>query len=108
MLASALFVIGLGLGSTIMPAMAAAFQSVPRDAIEQATSTINVVQRIAGSLGTALLAVVLQRQLPAHSPATAFARSFWVAVVLVALALVPALLLPRRRERTASRPATAA
>src|SRR5436305_1295133 len=66
-LASALFVIGLGLGSTIMPAMAVAFQSVPRDAVEQATSTINVVQRLAGSLGTALLAVVLQRQLPAHS-----------------------------------------
>jgi EmrB/QacA subfamily drug resistance transporter len=108
LLASALFVIGLGLGSTIMPAMAAAFASVPRDAIEQATSSINVVQRVAGSLGTALLAVVLQRQLPAHSPATAFARSFWVAVALVALALVPALLLPRRRERMASRPATAA
>jgi EmrB/QacA subfamily drug resistance transporter len=108
LLASALFVIGLGLGSTIMPAMAAAFQSVPRDAIEQATSSINVVQRVAGSLGTALLAVVLQRQLPAHSPATAFARSFWVAVALVALALVPALLLPRRTERRVSRPATAA
>jgi EmrB/QacA subfamily drug resistance transporter len=106
-LASALFVIGLGLGSTIMPAMAAAFQSVPRDAVEQATSTINVVQRLAGSLGTALLAVVLQRQLPAHSPASAFAHSFWLAAALVAAALVPALLLPRRRERTAHQPATA-
>jgi MFS family permease len=106
-LASALFVIGLGLGSTIMPAMAAAFQSVPREAVEQATSAINVVQRLAGSLGTALLAVVLQRQLPAHTTATAFAHSFWVAVALVATALVPALLLPRRRERAAARPATA-
>jgi len=106
-LASALFVIGLGLGSTIMPAMAAAFQSVPREAVEQATSAINVVQRLAGSLGTALLAVVLQRQLPAHSPATAFAHSFWIAVALVATALVPALLLPRRLARPASRPATA-
>jgi EmrB/QacA subfamily drug resistance transporter len=111
-LAGALFVIGLGLGSTIMPAMAVAFQAVPRESVAQATSAINVIQRLAGSIGTALLAVVLQRALAAEhahtvvAQSSAFAQSFWVALVLVAAALIPALLLPRMRER-ASR-ATAA
>jgi EmrB/QacA subfamily drug resistance transporter len=113
-LAGALFVIGLGLGSTIMPAMAVAFQSVSREAMAQATSTINVVQRLAGSIGTALLAVVLQRELPpgetVHAlgaQSAAFAHTFWVAVALVAGALVPALLLPGRRNQPAARPAVA-
>src|SRR5207253_1014286 len=51
-LAASLFVIGLGLGSTIMPSMAVAYQAVPREVVAQATSTINVIQRIAGSVGT--------------------------------------------------------
>jgi EmrB/QacA subfamily drug resistance transporter len=122
-LAAALFVIGLGLGSTIMPAMAVAYQSVSREAVAQATSALNVIQRVAGSIGTALLAVVLQRAIAAEegglgggigglaalSPqdraqaapmlAHAFGRTFWVALALTAAALVPALLLPRLRPR---------
>ena len=104
-LAGALFVIGMGLGSTIVPSMAVAYQSVSRDAVPQATMTINVVQRVAGSIGTALLAVVLQRAIAAHpgsgatALADAFDTTFWVAFVLVAAALVPALMLPRRARR---------
>jgi EmrB/QacA subfamily drug resistance transporter len=124
-LAVALFVIGLGLGSTIVPSMAVAFQTVPREAVAQATSAINVIQRVAGSIGTALLAVVLQRSIATNLPgleggigaiaalsregraqaaavlANAFGTAFWVAFGLVAAALLPALLLPRlRRGRT--------
>ncbi len=121
-LAGSLFVIGLGLGGTIVPSMAVAYQSVPREAVAQATSTINVIQRIAGSVGTALLAVVLQRSIagtlhgfeggigalaglsqerrPQVAPvlADAFGTTFWVAFGLVATALIPALLLPRIRS----------
>jgi EmrB/QacA subfamily drug resistance transporter len=105
LLSAALFVIGLGLGATIMPSMAVAYQAVPREAVAQATTTINVVQRIAGSIGTALLAVVLQRSLAARStPAEAFGTAFTVAAVLVAVALVPALLLPRLRPRQEAAP----
>jgi len=113
-LAGALFVIGLGLGATIPPSMAVAYQTSPPEAVAQATSTINVIQRVAGSIGTALLAVVLQRSISANLPgadggigefaghpgataalADAFGTAFWVAFALVAVALVPALLLPR-------------
>jgi EmrB/QacA subfamily drug resistance transporter len=121
LLSIALFVIGLGLGATIMPAMAVAYQAVPREAMAQATSAINVIQRVAGSIGTALLAVVLQRQIASELPgldggigaiaglsgpgraladaalANAFGTTFVVAFGLVAAALIPALLLPRIR-----------
>jgi MFS family permease len=113
-LAAALFVIGLGLGATIVPAMAVAFAAVPQEAVGAASSAINIVQRVAGSIGTALLAVVLQRSIAGKgvsdgigslagvSPAAladAFGTAFWLALALVAVALVPALLLPRIRER---------
>jgi MFS family permease len=125
-LAGALFVIGLGLGATIMPSMAVAYQAVPREAVAQATSTINVIQRVAASVGTALLAVVLQRSIATDLPgfrggiealasvskegqahaapalAAAFGTTFWVAFGLVAAALVPALLLPRQSRLTST------
>ncbi len=125
-LAGALFVIGLGLGATIMPAMAAAYQTVPRESVAQATSAINAIQRIAGSVGTALLAVVLQRSIASNLPgldggigalaqesgrahaapvlADAFGTAFWVAFALVAAALVPAFLLPRIRSSRDQQP----
>ena len=50
----------------------------------------------------------LARRFAASISATAFANSFWLATALVAVALAPALLLPRRHERTASHRAVAA
>src|SRR5207244_5870713 len=120
-LAGALFLIGVGLGATITPSMAAAFHDLSHSEMAGATSAINVVQRLAGSLGTALLAVVLQRALSSELPgfrggigqaaalvsrhpgsapkiAHAFGTTFWVAFGLTAAALLPALLLPARRE----------
>ncbi len=122
-LAAALFLIGAGLGATITPSMAAAFQHLAHQAVPRATSAINVVQRVAGSLGTALLAVVLQAAISSRLPglhggigqaaalaatqpaqattrlADAFATTFWVAFALTAAALPPALLLPGRPQQ---------
>jgi EmrB/QacA subfamily drug resistance transporter len=117
-LAAALFLVGLGLGATVMPSMAVAYASVAREQAGQATSAINVIQRIAASVGTALLAVVLQRRIAAHglqgglsvlggsardaeALAAAFGETFWVAAALGAAALGAALFLPRsaRLER---------
>lgn len=118
LLAAALFVMGAGLGSIFTPLMAVAFRGLTHQAMPRATSAINVIQRLAGSLGTALLAVVLQRSIAANLPgfhggltlasalatidpvrttpalAHAFGTTFWVAFGLAALALIPALLLP--------------
>ena len=65
-LAVALLLIGAGMGATITPSMAAAFDAIERPAIAAATATIGTIQRIAGSLGTALLAVTLQHAMAAH------------------------------------------
>jgi EmrB/QacA subfamily drug resistance transporter len=115
LLSAALLVIGAGLGATIMPAMAVAFASISREAIPRATAALNAIQRIAGAVGTAVFAIVLQRNIDAGVPgadgidrvasaasaqvAAAFASTFWLAVALIAVALVPALLLPRRAAR---------
>jgi EmrB/QacA subfamily drug resistance transporter len=120
-LAAALLVAGLGIGSTIMPAMAAAFQTLAHEEVPRGTSALNAIQRIAGAIGTAVLAIVLQRAIAADIPgfrggiegtaalsrrphaapllADAFGTTFWVAVALIAVSLVPALLLPRTRPR---------
>ena len=120
-LAAALFLIGAGLGATITPSMAAAYQDLEHAEIPQATSALNAIQRTAGALGSALLAVVLQRAIDAEVPhvhggigqayalahrdplhaapaiAHAFATTFWLPFALTAAALIPALLLPPKR-----------
>ena len=129
-LAAALFLLGLGIGSTIMPSMAAAFQTLSHRELPKATSALNVVQRLAGAIGTTGLAIVLQRAIAADEhglrggiqaiaalPAAeraralpglsaAFGTTFWVAVALIAAAILPTLLLPRvvREENVAAAP----
>ncbi|HEY1321725.1 MAG TPA: DHA2 family efflux MFS transporter permease subunit [Streptosporangiaceae bacterium] len=117
-LAAALLVIGIGIGATIVPSMAAGFQVLSRAETPRGTSALNAIQRIAGAIGTALFAIVLQSAITANLPhhpggshaltalpsraaaasalASAFDTTFWVAVALIAAALIPALLLPRR------------
>ena len=100
---------------TMMPAMAAAYQTLERAAVPRATSTLNIIRTIGGSFGTAVLTVVLQRRIAVEIPgatgdlgslrggaaaaaeplAAAFGATFWVAVGLTALALIPAPFLPR-------------
>jgi EmrB/QacA subfamily drug resistance transporter len=128
LLAAALLVAGLGIGSTIMPCMAAAFQGLSRQQTPGATSALNVIQRVSGAIGTALLAVFLQRAIAARVPrlhgdlqqmaalppgqhaqlapalAGAFGSTFWIAVGLIAAGLIPALLLPGRPQAAAAVP----
>ena len=116
LLAGSLFVRGLGLGLSMMPAMGAAYQTLDRSDVPRATTTINIVQRIGGSFGTAILAVVLQRQIASHfgghvtslaaaanglpealkpAVASSFGTAFWWAMIISALGLIPAFLMPR-------------
>src|SRR5262249_10554217 len=114
----ALLVIGAGLGATIAPSMAAAYQALSRAETPRGTSGLNAIQRIAGAIGTALFAIILQHEVTASLPghpgstgiealsqqagappaatlATAFGTAFLAGAALIATALVPALLLPR-------------
>ncbi|MFS3134273.1 DHA2 family efflux MFS transporter permease subunit [Gluconacetobacter sacchari] len=107
-----LFMIGLGMGATMMPSMSAAMSTVPRHQIARTTSGLNVVQRVGGSIGTALLAVVLGHEISragasAHgglAPALnqAFDHTFLWSFAIILLAVCPALFLPRKRTSTRS------
>jgi EmrB/QacA subfamily drug resistance transporter len=59
LLGGSLVLRGVGLGFTMMPAMAAAYATLDRSQVPRATPMLNVLQRVGGSLGTAVLAVVL-------------------------------------------------
>jgi EmrB/QacA subfamily drug resistance transporter len=121
-LATTLFVMGLGMGSTMMPAMSAAFSSMTRPQVPRATSALNVIQRVGGSIGVALLSVILTHQLTSSIPASGssgaglqaaqnmspalhdkiapliadgFGATYWWGFGLIALAFIPSLFLPR-------------
>src|SRR2546429_5298636 len=104
-LSAALLVIGAGVGATVVPSMAAAFQALSRAETPRATSTLNVIQRLGGAIGTALFAIILSRQAGAgagagagghgaggtSAPGRAVGATFWVAAGLIALAVGPGL-----------------
>jgi EmrB/QacA subfamily drug resistance transporter len=109
-----LFVLGVGLGATMMPTFSGAMQTLRRAAIARASTTLNINQQVGASIGTAVLSVLLahelssrlggsagigtavppgQRAQVAPKMADAFAATFWWALALVAVAFVVALVL---------------
>ena len=122
-LLGALFVMGLGMGGTMMPIMTSALQTLSDHEIARGSTLMNITQQVAASIGTAVFSVLLTNGFK-DSPAVgqtqaamregtpvepgvlaqglsamseAFGSSFAVAAVLVALVLVPAFFLPRRK-----------
>ncbi|HYV14889.1 MAG TPA: MDR family MFS transporter [Conexibacter sp.] len=118
LLGATLVVRGVGLGCAMMPTLAAAYACLERAAVPRATAALNALQRVGGSVGTALLAVVLQHEIRialgggsgastlqpippavrAHvaTPlASAFANTFWWSIAMSLVAIVPAALLAR-------------
>ena len=84
--------------------MAAAFASLKRSELPSATPQLNVLQRVGGSIGTAVLAVVLQRALTGvhtlEGASHAYGTAFWASAALSALAIIPCVIL-LRAERAA-------
>ncbi len=127
LLMGALFVMGLGMGCTMMPLMTAAIVTLSNEQIARGSTLMNIVQQTAGSIGTAVMSVVLTNQLldrgldttmvgaashiptepgsPQESAANsilsaasdAFGNTFLVATVLIVLTLIPAFFLPRSK-----------
>jgi EmrB/QacA subfamily drug resistance transporter len=94
-----LLVRGVGIGFSFMPAMTAAFASLRPDQLSDATPQLNVLQRIGGAIGTAVLAVVLQRA-GGSSPSTshlthAFDQAYWWSLGIAVLSVIPCVVLMR-------------
>ncbi len=105
---AALVLFGVGLGGATVAVMAGAYQGLAPADIPHASSATRILQQVGGSFGTTVLALILTHELA--SPATggraaAFDVTFWWSFGFVLLALLVALLLPRR-ARVAS-PASA-
>ena len=66
LLAVTLFVRGLGLGLSMMPVTAAAYFDLNHAEIPKASTVMNIVRLVGGSVATALFAVVLERQIVAN------------------------------------------
>lgn len=103
LLSGALIVRGVGLSGANLAVMVGAFRDLSPAQIPHASSVTRIVQQIGGSFGTAVLAVILQRQLADNSASTAFDHTFLWATGFVLLAIAPALLIPRARTSTAER-----
>lgn len=129
-LVAILFVMGLGMGGTMMPIMTSALRTLSSHEVARGSTLLNIVQQIASSVGVAVMSVLLTNNLkesPLAIPATgtwqdptlvdriggpaavaqgladaaqAFADTYVVATVLVALTLLPALMLPRKHEES--------
>lgn len=148
-----LFVMGLGMGATMMPTMTSALRALTGPEVARGSTLLNMIQQVGSSIGVAIISVVLTNgirgdalvsqaaafgeasqaaspdELPAlltqfptvaeilapfgadaaagqaallqavrEALATAFSNTFWVAALLVALTLVPALFMPRKHE----------
>ncbi|WP_429423777.1 DHA2 family efflux MFS transporter permease subunit [Nocardia sp. GAS34] len=123
-LIAALFVMGLGMGCTMMPVMSAAIQTLTQAQVARGSTLMNIVNQTAGSIGTATMSVILTNLLngkPFAQPAIAshfnpeiaaklppaaiheglrqaawaFSHTYIVAVVLIVITLIPAFFLPR-------------
>jgi MFS family permease len=110
------FVRGIGIGLAFMPAFVAALVALERRELPDASPQLNVLMRVGGSIGTAVLAVVLERAIinaGAHPSAAglagAYGTAFWWSFAISAAALLPCVWLTfaeraAKRARLATEP----
>jgi hypothetical protein len=128
LLSAELFLMGLGMGATMMPTFSGAMQTLRRAAIARASTTLNINQQVGASIGTALMSVLLANALQSRlgdgagigalavAPAAARARiadlmadafgsTYWWALALVVVAFCVATpLLPKSKPEPVEDP----
>ncbi|HET8594295.1 MAG TPA: DHA2 family efflux MFS transporter permease subunit [Intrasporangium sp.] len=125
-----LFIMGLGMGATMMPIMTSALKTLRAHEVARGSTLLNITQQVASSIGVAVISVVYTNYLNAKplagaaiaarrdpailekiggqagmaqglsQAAEAFAQTFLVGAILVSLTLIPALFLPRKHEES--------
>jgi EmrB/QacA subfamily drug resistance transporter len=121
-LGALLFVMGLGMGFTMMPTFSGAMQTLRRASIARASTSLNITQQVGASIGTAVMSVLLTAAILSRLPgasgglnstaslppdararvtpllAEAFGATFWWALGLVLVAFgVAVVLLPKHK-----------
>jgi EmrB/QacA subfamily drug resistance transporter len=120
-LSAILFVMGVGMGFAMMPLMSGAMQTLRHAQVARASTTLNIIQQVGASIGTAVMSVILTVALTDRlgggggsetglgatganlslevrdTMASAFTHTYWWAVALIVPAILVALLLPRTK-----------
>ncbi|WP_028060895.1 DHA2 family efflux MFS transporter permease subunit [Candidatus Solirubrobacter pratensis] len=119
-LSADLFVMGMGMGFAMMPLFSGAMQTLRKAAVARASTTLNILQQVAASIGTAVMSVILTQALRDRLPgapsggglgqsgkglpaqtrdlmADAFGHTYIWATALVVVAFAAAFFLPRHK-----------
>jgi EmrB/QacA subfamily drug resistance transporter len=124
-----LFIMGLGMGATMMPTFSGAMQTLRQASVARASTSLNITQQVGASIGTAVMSVLLanavssrlgthgggigaaaavppdQRPLVASKLADAFGSTYWWALALVIIAFAVATpLLPKQKPAPVEAP----
>jgi MFS family permease len=119
-LALDLAVLGAGIGTMMVPMFTGAMGSLSKEQVARASMTINILQQVGASIGTALMAVILTHELDIrglgrggigtqalkrlnplqdHVAAQAFAHTFAYSIPMLGVALLAGVVfLPRKRR----------
>lgn len=124
-----LFIMGLGMGGTMMPIMTSALKTLTHHEVARGSTLLNITQQISASIGVAVLSVVFTNYLKANQEASAalgaqlnpalreqlgpqrmatglselstiYDKTFLVAAILCVATLVSGLFLPRQHEES--------
>ncbi|UWP86133.1 DHA2 family efflux MFS transporter permease subunit [Dactylosporangium fulvum] len=68
LLCGSLFVMGLGMGGTMMPMMTSALRTLTNHEVARGSTLTNIVQQIGGSVGGAVMSVILTSRLNESAP----------------------------------------
>ncbi|MEH1013187.1 DHA2 family efflux MFS transporter permease subunit [Micromonospora sp. CPCC 206060] len=63
LLCGSLFVMGLGMGGTMMPIMTSALRTLHPNEVARGSTLVNILQQIGGSIGAAVMSVILTNEL---------------------------------------------
>jgi EmrB/QacA subfamily drug resistance transporter len=110
LLGVSLVFVGTGISTGVTAVTAGAYQGLGRSDIPHATSASRIVQQVGYSFGTAVLAVILQRQVAVHAGtgdaglSAAFGDTFWWLLGFLVVAFLGCLLLPGPQRAPATPP----
>jgi len=112
--------VGAGIGTMMVPMFTGAMGSLSKEQVARASMTINILQQVGASIGTALMAVILTHELDIrglgrggigtqalkrlnplqdHVAAQAFAHTFAYSIPMLGVALLAGVVfLPRKRR----------
>ncbi|MGZ2357144.1 multidrug efflux MFS transporter [Streptomyces sp. 372A] len=102
-IASALVVRGFGMSMVGAPVMNIVYSRIEPEQLPRAAGALNLLNTVGGSVGTAVVAVILENRLAATGADTsaAFGATFWWVLGFCLFAAAAATRLPRTRPREA-------